>query len=124
MFEPAYEENDARRAIDLYSAELAAMAEAAITQYPDFDPPGAVICEPGTSEGDSLRTQLDPRVPLRIVDDGVALLVLKQAQLRNAVGTLQPEMLSFLDDPAFVGEGRLPVLAVCKEGFLMGSVGR
>ena len=115
-----YGESDARRVIATYGSELALMAQAAITEYPDLDPPGAIICEPGTSEGDSLLPQLDPRLPLRVVEDGVSLLVMSRRDLRAAIEKLSPATLPYLENEEFSEPGRLPIFAVCKDGFLMG----
>ena len=115
-----YGESDAQKVIAMYGAELALMAATAIFEYPDLDPPGAIICEPGTSEGDSLIPQLDPRLPIRVVEAGVSLLIMSRHDLRAAIEQLSPGCLPYLEKDEFSAPGRLPILAVCRDGCLMG----
>lgn len=118
--EKRYGERDAQKVIEIYGPELALLATAAIEQYPDMNPPGAIICEPGTSEGESLKKQLDPRMPIRVVDDGVALVVLSQKDLHGVIEKLAPGCLDYLDQPELSGTGVLPVFAICRAGCLLG----
>jgi len=118
---PAYGESEARKVIAIYGAEVVALAKAAIAQYPDYDPPGGVICEPGTAMAESLAQQVDPRVPIRVVEGGVTLAALPREKLRELVDAGFSECSMYLDLEAFTGPGRLPVLAICKEGHLLGG---
>lgn len=114
--------DEARRKIDIYGAELAAMAVVVMSHYENFDPPAGVICEPGTTEGESLSSQLNPRLPIRVVEDGTTIAVYPREALRDLIRVVAPDCESYLDKPEFIGPGRMPILAVCRAGSLMGVV--